>query len=216
MKQFLLIFTFFTLSAISFSQNPDNGQIRIKIDANVDGEKVKIDTSIDALSDFDIDGFLKELGLDEELSQLNIDINTGFNFDWDEAALGYNAYSIIQTGKVEYGKSLPSVLQSFSDYKPALYAYLVIPTIAIFDLNTFAVRLPSAIFGILTVLATYFFVKELFLSRRDIALASAFLLAISPWHIQFSRIAFEANVGMALNVFGVLFFLKGLKKPIFL
>lgn len=86
MKQFLLIFTFFTLSAISFSQNPDNGQIRIKIDANVDGEKVKIDTSIDALSDFDIDGFLKELGLDEELSQLNIDINTGFNFDWDEAA----------------------------------------------------------------------------------------------------------------------------------
>ncbi len=86
MKQFLLIFTFFTLSTISFSQNPDNGQIRIKIDANVDGEKVKIDTSIDALSDFDIDGFLKELGLDEELSQLNIDINTGFNFDWDEAA----------------------------------------------------------------------------------------------------------------------------------
>lgn len=86
MKQFLLIFTFFTLSTLSFGQNPDNGQIRIKIDANVDGDKVNIDTSIDALSDFDIDGLLKELGLDEELSQLNIDINTGFNFDWDESA----------------------------------------------------------------------------------------------------------------------------------
>ena len=86
MKQFLLIFSLFTLCNLTFGQNPENGQIRIKIDANVDGEKVKIDTSIDALSDFDIDGLLKELGLDEELSQLNIDINSGFNFEWDEQA----------------------------------------------------------------------------------------------------------------------------------
>ena len=61
MKQFLLIFSLFTLCNLTFGQNPENGQIRIKIDANVDGEKVKIDTSIDALSDFDIDGLLKEL-----------------------------------------------------------------------------------------------------------------------------------------------------------
>src|SRR5258705_13126314 len=72
--------------------------------------------------------------------------------DWDEAALGYNAYSILQTGKDEYGKSFPIILQSFADYKPALYMYLAIPTIALFGLDTFAVRLPSAIFGILTVL----------------------------------------------------------------
>lgn len=132
--------------------------------------------------------------------------------DWDEAALGYNAYSILETGKDEYGKSFPIILQSFADYKPALYMYLAIPSVAMFGLDTFAVRLPSAIFGILTVLATYFLVLELF-KRRDIALVSAFLLAISPWHIQFSRVAFEANVGVALNVFGLLFFLKGLKKP---
>lgn len=132
--------------------------------------------------------------------------------DWDEAALGYNAYSILQTGKDEYGKPFPFVLQSFADYKPALYIYFAVPSIAVFGLDTFAVRLPSAIFGILTVLATYFLVKELF-KRRDIALVAAFLLAISPWHLQFSRVAFETNVGLAFNVFGVLFFLKGLKKP---
>lgn len=135
--------------------------------------------------------------------------------DWDEAALGYNAYSILQTGKDEYGKSFPIVLQSFADYKPALYMYLAVPSIALFGLDIFAVRLPSAVFGILTVVATYFLVYELF-RRKDIALLSAFLLAISPWHIQFSRVAFEANVGVALNVFGLLFFLKGLKKPFFL
>lgn len=132
--------------------------------------------------------------------------------DWDEAALGYNAYSILSTGKDEYGAFLPFVLQSFDDYKPALYVYTVIPFIPIFGLDILAVRLPSAIFGILTILATYFLVWELF-KRRDIALVSSLLLAISPWHIQFSRVGFEANVALAFNVFGVLFFLKGLKQP---
>jgi 4-amino-4-deoxy-L-arabinose transferase-like glycosyltransferase len=135
--------------------------------------------------------------------------------DWDEAALGYNAYSILETGKDEYGKPFPIILQSFADYKPALYMYLAIPSVALFGLDTFAVRLPSAIFGILTVFATYFLVVELF-KRKDLALLASFLLAISPWHIQFSRVAFEANVGVALNIFGLLFFLKGLKKPLFL
>lgn len=132
--------------------------------------------------------------------------------DWDEAALAYNAYSILETGRDEYGKFLPVVLRSFDDYKPALYAYLTVPSILAFDMNIFSVRLPSAIFGILTVFASYFLVLELF-KKKDLALLSSFLLAISPWHIQFSRVAFEANVGLAFNVFAILFFLKGLKKP---
>lgn len=135
--------------------------------------------------------------------------------DWDEAALGYNAYSIWQTGKDEYGQRFPIVLRSFDDYKPALYAYFVIPSIALFDLTVFAVRLPSAIFGVLTVLGSFFLVRELF-KRNDLALISSFLLAISPWHIQFSRIAFEANLGVMLNVYGILFFLLGLRKNSFL
>lgn len=135
--------------------------------------------------------------------------------DWDEVALGYNAYSIMQTGRDEYGKFLPIILRSFDDYKPALYIYFTIPSIAIFGLNIFAVRLPSVIFGISMVIGTFFLVKELF-KKNNLALLSAFLLAISPWHIQFSRIAFESNVGTSLNIFGILFFLKGLKKPWFL
>lgn len=135
--------------------------------------------------------------------------------DWDEAALGYNAYSILLTGKDEYGEHLPVILRSFDDYKPALYAYFVVPFISIFGLNIEAVRFPSAFFGVLTVLGTFFLTRELF-KRNDLALLSSFLLAISPWHIQFSRIAFEANIGVAFNVFGILFFLLGLKKHVFL
>lgn len=135
--------------------------------------------------------------------------------DWDEAALGYNAYSILQTGKDEYGEPFPFILRSFGDYKPAMYTYLAIPSVAIFGLDTFAVRLPSALFGIVTVIAVFFLVKEIS-KRDDLALVSALLLAISPWHIQFSRVAFETNIGVSLSVIAALFFLYGLRRHIFL
>src|SRR6266705_1449855 len=132
--------------------------------------------------------------------------------DWDEVALGYDAYSIIHTGRDEFGKFLPVVLRSFDDYKPALYTYLTIPFVYVFGLSVFAVRVPSAIFGVLAVLATYFLAKELF-RNHSIALIAALLMAISPWSLQFSRVGFEANVGDALNVFAALFFVKALKRP---
>lgn len=135
--------------------------------------------------------------------------------DWDEASLGYNAYSLLHTGRDEYGNFLPVVLRSFEDYKPALYAYLAVSAIALFDLTVFAIRLPSALLGIATVVITFFLVYEL-TKKESIALVSSLLLAISPWHIQFSRVAFEANIGLACIVFGVFCFLKGLKKPMLL
>lgn len=138
--------------------------------------------------------------------------------DWDEAALGYNAYSVLKTGRDEYGTWFPLSLRSFDDYKPPLYMYLAIPSIAAFGLETWAVRLPSAIMGVLAVVGVYFLVLELFgkleignLKLRAIALLSALLLAVSPWHIQFSRIAFEANIGVTINIWAVVCFLKGLK-----
>lgn len=142
--------------------------------------------------------------------------------DWDEASLGYNAYSLLSTGRDEYGEFMPFVLQSFGDYKPALYTYLVIPTVAIFGLDTFAVRLPSAVMGIVAVIAMYFLVKELLLKEllevrnkqaiRYLPLATMLFMSISPWHIQFSRVAFEANVGLTFVLLGTLFFLYSLRK----
>lgn len=134
--------------------------------------------------------------------------------DWDEAALGYNAYSILKTGRDEYGTFFPVTLRSYDDYKPPLYAYLAIPSVTAFGLNTWAVRLLSAVMGLLAVLGTYFLVKELFPSYRVASYLSALLLAISPWHIQFSRIAFEANVGVALNIWALFLFFKGLRQPL--
>lgn len=146
------------------------------------------------------------------------------SLNWDEVALGYNAYSILKTGHDEYGQFLPVVLRSYDDYKPALYAYLDIPFVGVLGLTEQAVRLPSALAGITAVALVYFLVAELLgdkdvlIARRKIptqlvGLITAFFLAISPWHIQFSRIAFESNVGLTINIAVFLLFLKGLKKP---
>jgi len=120
-------------------------------------------------------------------------IPAGLN--WDENSNAYNAYSILKTARDEYGNFLPLYNRSFDDYKPPIYMYLNVPTIAIFSLTPLAARLPSAFLGVLTVIAMYYFTKRIF-QNESVALGSMFLLAISPWHLQFSRVGFEANVGL--------------------
>lgn len=141
------------------------------------------------------------------------------SLDWDEAALGYNAYSILKTGRDEYGVFLPRVLRSYDDYKPPLYAYLTIPSVAVFGLTPWSVRLPSAIMGLLAIVGIYFLASALVAQTKSgkegkwkgVPAVAALLLAISPWHIQFSRIAFEANIGVTLNIWAVISFLYGLR-----
>ena len=126
----------------------------------------------------------------------------------DEAAFGYNAYSLIKTGKDEFGKAWPIVFRSFGEGKLPVYVYLTIPSILIFGLNEFAVRFPSALFGSLTVLLVYFLVKK-FSKDKLWPLLSALALATMPWHIHFSRAAFEANVSLFLiTLASLLFFQK--------
>jgi 4-amino-4-deoxy-L-arabinose transferase-like glycosyltransferase len=140
---------------------------------------------------------------------------------WDEASQGYNAYSISQTLKDEYGNFMPLLFRAFDDYKMPLNIYLTSVSVKAFGLNEFAVRFPSALFGTLTVLVTFFLVKQLLERcgwimaqkyKDTIALVSAFFLAISPWHIQFSRAGFEANIALSFIVLGVYLFFKGLDR----
>jgi 4-amino-4-deoxy-L-arabinose transferase-like glycosyltransferase len=131
----------------------------------------------------------------------------------DEAAIGYNAYSVMKTGKDEYNRKFPLSFQSFDDYKMPVYIYASIPGIAVFGLNDFSVRLPSAVLGTLTILVTYLLVYSVF-NSYPIALCAALLLAISPWHLQFSRSAYEANIAVFFNVLGMALLVRALKKRI--
>lgn len=136
-------------------------------------------------------------------------------FTADEASFGYDAYSLLETGKDQWGASWPLAFRSFGDFKLPVYTYLAMPSVALFGLNEFATRLPSAVVGTLAILATYLMVSKLFKDEK-LALASSFLLAISPWHMGLSRGAFEANLTVFFMTFAVWSFIKGLNDKRFM
>lgn len=133
----------------------------------------------------------------------------------DEIDQGYNAYSILMTGKDEHGAFLPIALRSFGDWKPPLPTYLMIPSIGLLGLTEEAVRIPSAICGVLSVVLTYLLALEMITSvyaRKKIALLSAFFITISPWHVLQSRSAMLVIVSLLFVQLGVWLFIKGVKK----
>lgn len=128
----------------------------------------------------------------------------------DEASLGYNAYSILQTDKDEHGVFLPLAFKSFGEYKAPLYIYLTTPFIYLFNLTVFTTRFTSAFLGLLTVLCVFLLAEKLF-SNKKLALISSFIMAVIPWHLQFTRIAYEGSVTLFLLTIATIFFIIGLK-----
>lgn len=129
------------------------------------------------------------------------------SLNWDEAALGYNAYSVLQTGKDEYGKFLPIFTRSFDEYKSMTPVYLIIPSIKIFGLSDFSVRLPSALLGTVSILLIYLICRKLF-KDENISLTSAFFFAIEPWAVHLSRVNYESNIALFFLLLGFLLFLS--------
>lgn len=128
----------------------------------------------------------------------------------DEAALGYNAYSLLQTGQDEHGNPWPINFESFGDFKPGLSVYLIMPFVYLFGLNELAVRIFPAMLGALTPIILYLFVIEMRVgktkySNNTLAILAGLLLAISPWHIHFSRGLWEVNIATFFILAGFLF-----------
>ena len=131
----------------------------------------------------------------------------------DEASLGYNAYSLLLTGKDEYGKVFPLLLRSFATFQSPLYSYLSTIPVYFLSLSIFSTRLLSVISGMVVVLATFllFYLSNL-KSKSSLALIAATLVAFSPWSIFVSRVAVEANLGLALTTIAILLLALSLKK----
>lgn len=137
----------------------------------------------------------------------------------DEAAQGYNAYSILLTGKDEFGKAFPAAFRSFADFKTPVYIYLIAPLIPLFGLSAFTVRFPSFLASLLTIPILFLLIRKLVPDKKlglGLASLSVLLLSISPWHILFGRTNFECNVALLFFLSGIYLFYLGLKKPLFI
>ncbi|MHC4444019.1 MAG: ArnT family glycosyltransferase [Planctomycetota bacterium] len=138
-------------------------------------------------------GLLRFVGLDEVPPAIN----------QDEASRGYEAYCLSKTGMDHYGEPWPIFFRGFGalDYPPGTYIYSLIPVQALFGMSVWSTRLPAALLGTLNVWFLYLLVSHLY-NRRAGLLAGLFL-AVSPWHMHISRLAFEASLCPPLVTLGL-------------
>ncbi len=125
-------------------------------------------------------------------------------FHWDEACVGYDAYSILKTGRDHHGHFLPLNEEAFNDYRRPLLTYSLIPLIEVLGLKVSTVRLGAALWGISDMVAITA-LAGLMLGWPGAAAAAVFA-AVSPWHLSFSRVALQGGSGTATITIATLFF----------
>ncbi len=125
----------------------------------------------------------------------------------DEAALGYNAMSIAQTGKDEWSISWPLAFHSFGDDKPPAFVYATSLVYLVTGWTPVLPRITSALAGLLTVLFLTLWLRNI--TKSDLgALTGGLIAAVSPWTVHLSRSALESNLGLFGFIFGLYFFEK--------
>ncbi|MFH1971201.1 MAG: hypothetical protein ABIJ05_02325 [Patescibacteria group bacterium] len=133
----------------------------------------------------------------------------------DEASQGFNAFSILTTGKDMYGKSFPVLFRASGSYQPPIYTYLAIIPTMIWGNSVFTIKSVSAICGVGLAVLTFFLIKKFAQNKKEattLGLIAAGIITISPWAIHFSRLAVEANLGVLIFVSGVFLLTASLKK----
>jgi 4-amino-4-deoxy-L-arabinose transferase-like glycosyltransferase len=111
----------------------------------------------------------------------------------DEASSGVEAYYLYKYGVDRNNISYPvNFIAWQTGQQNALYAYLLIPFIALGGLDPFFIRLPMMLSGILSLPIMYFVGKRL--GGGGFGLLCMFLMTISPWHIVNTRWAVESNI----------------------
>lgn len=142
---------------------------------------------------------------------INFRVSSPPCFNSDEAAFAYNAYSILKTGKDEYGTTLPLRLKSFGDFKMPLYSYLSVPFIAVFGLNEWGARSLNVFLSLLFPLVVFLLAQELF-QKKSVSLLAAFLSASSLGLHIVVRHAHEAYLAAFLTTITLFFLIKLLKE----
>lgn len=126
----------------------------------------------------------------------------------DEAADGYNAYSVLHTARDEHGRLLPLFFWSFFAFKYPLYIYPSTLWVGLFGLTELATRFQSALYGTGCVAVAFLIARQIFSPAAGLAAAAA--LAVMPWHFHFSRISFSLTGYAFFFGLGVYFLARAL------
>lgn len=130
----------------------------------------------------------------------------------DEASIGYNAYSILKTGKNIYGENFPLFFQLFDSNVGGLTIYSLVPTILIFGLNDFSIRVIPAVLGVLATIVMYLLTRLLYPKDKYISYIASFAFALAPWSVAISRAAFGHIDIILFYLLFLLFFIFSISK----
>lgn len=133
---------------------------------------------------------------------------------WDEASIGYNAYSIATDLKDEWGEKLPLHFRAFGEFKLPVYIYTVAIFVKAIGLNDYAVRLPAVFYSLGTLIVVYLLTKKI-TNKEWVAILASFILSFSPWLFIFSRTGYEATAGIFFYLLAIYLFIYGLRKNLF-
>ncbi len=110
----------------------------------------------------------------------------------DEASTGCDAWALLVSGTDRNGDAWPVLFTSWGSGQNVLYAYVLLPLMALFGRSVLVLRLPAALLGILSC---FLFWR---MGRRHggpvMGLCALGLLAVNPWHLLISRWALESNL----------------------
>lgn len=94
--------------------------------------------------------------------------------------------------------------------REGIFINLIAYSFKIFGPSIWAIKFVAVLFGFLTILGLYLFANELF-KNWQIAALSSFLMSISFWHVNFSRIGFRAIMVPFVLIFLMYFLLKAFR-----
>jgi 4-amino-4-deoxy-L-arabinose transferase-like glycosyltransferase len=94
-----------------------------------------------------------------------------------------------------------------------LYFYVLLFSMKVFGLSTFALRLPSALFGIVSIFVLYRILKNAIqtMEHQWLPFVCSLIFVTSRWYFNFARYAFEGTFLITLELSSILFFLEYIK-----
>lgn len=133
---------------------------------------------------------------------------------YDEVDYGFQARSLIETGKDYRGKLSPFYVHSFNDVRAPIPAYLTVLTTLLFKTPELQVRMPSVILGVFNILLIFLLVRVI--TKKFLpSFLTGLVFATNPWQVQFSRYSHEVISMLAIYLFALFFFFKAIKSKSF-
>jgi len=140
------------------------------------------------------------------------DIPNGFYVD--EAAVAYNAYSILQTGRDIFAQPYPILFRLLGSYTPPLFIYFSVPIIYFFGMAPQVFRGISALSALVSIIFFFLLTKRLKIFKSlPVLYLATFFYAISPWLIFNARLGYETTLAYLLFNVGVYFLFSALTSP---